>query len=68
METPFNKIKNKINDKYNIEIKEDFPKEKEKEKSEENMEVIEVGENIFLQEKSLQEEDEKLIEKNLKNM
>ena len=62
----FKKIKNKINDKYNIEIKEDFPKEKEK--PEENMEVIEVGENIFLQEKSLQEEDEKLIEKNLKNM
>ena len=62
----FKKIKNKINDKYNIEIKEDFPKEKEK--SEENMEVIEDGENIFLQEKSLQEEDEKLIEKNLKNM
>ena len=55
----FKKIKNKINDKYNIEIKEDFPKEKEK--PEENMEVIEVGENIFLQEKSLQEEDEKLI-------
>ena len=62
----FKKIKNKINDKYNIEIKEDFPKEKEK--PEENMEVIEDGENIFLQEKSLQEEDEKLIEKNLKNM
>ena len=62
----FKKIKNKINDKYNIEIKEDFPKEKEK--PEENMEVIEVGENIFLQEKSIQEEDEKLIEKNLKNM
>ena len=62
----FKKIKNKINDKYNIEIKEDFPKEKEK--PEENMEVIEVGENIFLQEKSLQEEDEKLIEKNLKNI
>ena len=62
----FKKIKNKINDKYNIEKKEDFPKEKEKQ--EENMEVIEDGENIFLQEKSLQEEDEKLIEKNLKNM
>ena len=62
----FKKIKNKINDKYNIEKKEDFPKEKEK--PEENMEVIEVGENIFLQEKSIQEEDEKLIEKNLKNM
>ena len=62
----FKKIKNKINDKYNIEKKEDFPKEKEN--PEENMEVIEVGENIFLQEKSLQEEDEKLIEKNLKNM
>ena len=61
----FKKIKNKINDKYNIEIKEDLPKEKEKPKPEEKMEVIEIGENILLQEKSPQKDDEKQIENNL---